>query len=75
MNIWTQFKSIIAGDPLLIGTVTAIDTDAQTSRIELLEGGQVTVRGTSVAVGAKAFIRGSLLESPAPNLPTVHVEL
>jgi len=74
INLWAQFKAILPGDPLLIGTVTALNNDG-TSRITLPGGAKLTVRGSGVALGSNAWIRAGKIESEAPTLPTVEIEI
>jgi hypothetical protein len=68
VNIWKRFKALIPDDPLLIAKVETIDTLRGTSSVLPLGGGHMVVRGTSVAVGNFAFVRGGAIEGPAPNL-------
>jgi hypothetical protein len=74
MNLFKRFLELVPGaDPLLVGTVTAVSTTTTTLRS--LAGGTVTVRGTGVAIGKKAFYRGGALAGEAPDLPTYEIEV
>ena len=74
MNLFKRFLELVPGaDPLLVGTVTAVG--ATTTTISTLAGGTVTVRGTGVAIGKKAFYRGGELAEEAPDLPTYELEV
>ena len=74
MNLFKRFLELVPGaDPLLVGTVTAVGTTATT--LNTLAGGTVTVRGTGVAIGKKAFYRGVELAGEAPDLPTYEIEV
>ncbi len=54
MNLFQRFLELVPGaDPLLVGTVTAVGTT--TTTLSALAGGTVTVRGTGIAIGKKAF--------------------
>jgi hypothetical protein len=74
INLWATFQKILPNDPLRIGEVTAINSDG-TSRITLSGGGKITARGTNVAVGSMAYVRGDLIEGEAPNLTVVEAEI
>ncbi|WP_429209658.1 hypothetical protein [Aeromonas veronii] len=74
MNLFKRFLDLVPGaDPLLVGTVTAVGT--MTTTLRALAGGTVTVRGTGVAIGKKAFYRGGELVGEAPDLPTYEIEV
>ncbi|MFM5738601.1 hypothetical protein ACET6T_07675 [Aeromonas veronii] len=74
MNLFKRFLELVPGaDPLLVGTVTAVGTT--TTTLSALAGGVVTVRGTGVAIGKKAFYRGGALAGEAPDLPTYEIEV
>jgi hypothetical protein len=69
MNLFKRFLDLVPGaDPLLVGTVAAVG--ATTTTLSTLAGSTVTVRGTGVAIGKKAFYRGGELAGEAPDLPT-----
>ncbi|HHQ4739696.1 TPA: hypothetical protein ACSP22_000900 [Aeromonas veronii] len=74
MNLFKRFLELVPGaDPLLVGTVTAVGTT--TTTLNTLAGGTVTVRGTGIAIGKKAFYRGGALAGEAPDLPTYEIEV
>lgn len=74
MNVWALFKSVVPDQPLLIGTVSAINDDG-TSVLTMLDGATLTVRGTSVAVGSKAYARAGVIEGEAPDLSFYEIEV
>lgn len=74
-NLWSAFQKLLPQSPLQIGTVQSIDDAAGTSMVELLGGGILTVRGTDVTVGSKAFTRAGIVEGQAPNLPFIEQEI
>ena len=53
INLWTRFRQLLPKTPLIIVTVTAINTDG-TSTVTTVGGGGMRVAGTSVAVDSKA---------------------
>ncbi|MFQ2400444.1 hypothetical protein [Aeromonas dhakensis] len=74
MNLFKRFLELVPGaDPLLVGTVTAIGST--TTTLDTLAGGTITVRGTGVAIGKKAFYRGGALAGESPDLPTYEIEV
>lgn len=74
MNLWRRFRDLLPADPLLIGTVAAHHADG-TSSITLPDGSLIRARGTSVAVGSSAYVRGGAVEGEAPALPVVVIEV
>lgn len=75
LNVWSAFQRLLPQNPVQVGTVRSIDSNAVTSTVELLGGGLLTVRGTGVPVDAKAFIKAGVIESQAPDLPTIEQEI
>ena len=75
-NILRKFIDLLPEqDQRNIGTVASINLTAGTSTLTTLSGGAVTVLGTSVAVGQKAFFKGGRIEGSAPNLPSYEIEV
>lgn len=72
-NPWSRWASLNPEPALWAGLVLAHVNGE--SRIELPGGAIVTARGTGVAVGQHAFVRGGVVEGPAPVLPQVQIEL
>lgn len=66
------FKEVFPDAPLLIGEVTA--SDGGLSTIELQDGGIVQVRGDATP-GQRVFVRDGVIESTAPTLPVVEIEI
>ncbi|MGL4715594.1 MAG: hypothetical protein ACRCWL_06740 [Aeromonas sp.] len=74
MNLFKRFLELVPGaDPLLVGTVQAVD-DTRTTLLTPA-GGTVIVRGVGVEVGKHAFYRGGELAGDAPDLPIFEVEV
>jgi len=69
-NLLKQLRSLLPEPPLLSGEVTAINGELRT--ITLPDGATITARGDA-AIGAKVFVRGSVIEGPAPVLPTIQI--
>ncbi len=72
INLWTRFRQLLPKTPLIIVTVTAINTDG-TSTVTTVGGGGMRVAGTSVAVDSKAYVKDGRIQGEAPNLP--HYEI
>lgn len=71
-NLFSLFKRLAAGSPLLAGDVISIDGDLAT--IELPDGARVQARGTA-SLGARVFVRAGVIESGAPALPLVLIDI
>lgn len=74
MNVWSQFKKLLPSQALLAGEVISHNADG-TSTVRLPDGAELNVRGTSVAVGAKAFVRGGEIVGEAPGLLVYEAEV
>jgi hypothetical protein len=66
------FKEVFPDAPLLIGDVIA--SDGGLSTVELQGGAIVQVRGDANP-GQRVFVRDGLIESTAPMLPVVEIEI
>ncbi|MCC4116340.1 hypothetical protein LLG90_13350 [Aromatoleum toluclasticum] len=68
---WNPYKRLVAllpGAPLLTGQVIAVHADGVT--IQLSDSAQLRVRGEA-AVGDHVYVRGGVIEGPAPALTGV----
>lgn len=74
MNLWRRFQELLPTDPLLVGEVLAHNADG-TSTLEAPDGAVYRARGQSVAVGNNAFVRGGVVQGPAPDLPAYEAEV
>jgi len=75
-NLFKRFLDLLPEtDRRGIGTVQSVNPSAGTTSLATLGGGSITVLGTGVAVGAKAFYKGGALEGEAPNLPSYEIEV
>lgn len=71
-NIYRTFLDLLPARDLQVGTVTAIANGVAT--VELPGGGVVRVRGDA-AVDDQVFIRDGLIESEAPILDVVLIDV
>ena len=67
-NAFRQLMDVLAEPRQNVGNVTAIVDGLRV--IELPGGATVRARGEA-AVGARVFVRGDVIEGPAPDLPVV----
>jgi hypothetical protein len=72
-NLWRQFKDLLPGDPLLIGTVAIRHADGSAT-VTLLDGGQLHVLGDGAA-GSRVFVQGGRVTGEAPDLPSIDIEI
>lgn len=75
VNPWKRFIGLLPGGTRLIGSVTAVHAAQGTSTLSLRNGSTVTVRGTSVPIGTKAFVVDGQITGPAPSLPQYDIEV
>lgn len=71
-NPIVQFQALLPARPLQVGTVVAVE--GETATVELAGGGRLQVRGKTI-MGARVFVRDSVIESAAPDLTYVSAEL
>jgi hypothetical protein len=71
-NLYKQFRDLIPEPPLLVGTVTSLQTGYAV--ITLPDGSEVNARGSAV-IGNKVFVRDGVIEGTAPNLSVVVIEI
>jgi len=74
VNVWSRFKDLLPGSPLIIVTVDSVNSDG-TSTVSTAAGGSMRVLGTSVAAAHKAFVKNNEIIDEAPNLPHSDVEI
>ncbi len=72
MNPYKRLLRLIPGQPLDAGQVTAITEDGVT--VQLVDGATIRARGEA-AVGAHVYVRGGVVEGPAPALIGVDQEI
>ena len=73
-NIYRALIDLLPQTPLMVATVQSVDING-TSTVEFSGGGTAVVRGTSIGVGGKCFVRNGLIEGAAPDLPLVEIEV
>ena len=71
-NIYRAFKAVFPDQPLQVGEVTAVDGGLAT--LTLPGGGVLQARGAA-EVGDQVFVRDGVIESEAPSLPVVVIEI
>ena len=68
MNPYKRLLALIPGQPLDAGQVVALTDSGVT--VQLVDGAQIHARGTAT-VGAHVYVRGGVIEGPAPALTGV----
>ncbi len=74
-NLYRALLELLPAQPLQVATVAAVNTANGTSTVTWPGGDVQTVRGTSVGVGDKAFVRGGVIEGAAPDLTLETIEV
>ena len=72
---WNQYKrlaGLVAGPRPDVGQVLSVESDGVI--IRLLAGQQIRARGTAT-VGDWVYVRGGVIEGPAPDLPGTTIEV
>ena len=70
-NLFTRFKKLLSGPPLLVGDVVA--ADGTTATVEEPGGGRSVARGEAT-LGDRVYFQGGVIQGPAPDLPIIFVE-
>jgi hypothetical protein len=71
-NLFRQFLDLIPDPALQVGTVASIANDIVS--ITMPGGGVLKARGEAT-VGQRVFVRGGVIEGPAPTLPVEIIEV
>lgn len=74
-NPFRALKDLLPDPTLAIGTVIAIHASEGASTVQYPGFVNQKVLGTSVPVGQKAFVRSNRIESTAPNLTSITIEV
>ena len=75
MNFYRALIDLLPQTPLMVAVVQSVDVSNGTSAVVFDGGGTAVVRGTSIGVGGKCFVRNGLIEGAAPDLPLVEIEV
>lgn len=73
-NAFNRFQTLLGKDSIDVVEITILNTNG-TSQATTLAGSTITIKGESVSVGQKAFIRGGEIVRQAPNLTPVQVSI
>lgn len=74
-KLWKSFFDLLPDEPRLIGDITA-NLGAGRYRVELISGGVIQVTANAdYAINDKVFIVGKVIESKAPNLTALVIEV
>lgn len=71
-NLFAQFKRLLPGQPLMVGTV--ISSGSGAVLVELPGGDRLTIRGEATP-GEQVFFRNGIVENTAPTLTVVFIEV
>lgn len=71
-NLYKAFLDLIPDPALQVGVVESVSNNIVT--LEMPGGGLLTARGTAT-VGQTVFVRGGVIEGPAPSLPVELIEV
>lgn len=75
VNLWARWKDLMPDDPLLVGTVMAIDEGANKTLVQFPGGSRTWVIGTATVSLGRVFVQGGKLAGDAPSLPLVTDEV
>ena len=74
-NVYRSLINLLPKTPLMVATVQSVDVSNGTSAVVFDGGGAAVVRGTSIGVNGKCFVRNGLIEGAAPDLSLVEIEV
>lgn len=67
-NPWADFSALFEVSPTWIGTVTQ-HVGSNYSDVQLINGGSLMrVKGQSIAIGQRCYIKDGEITGPAPNI-------
>jgi hypothetical protein len=72
-NLWREFRTLLPGSPLLLGTIDLQHSD-NTVTVRLLGGAVLRVTGSG-SVGSRVFIHDKKIIGPAPSLPLIDIDI
>lgn len=73
-NLYLALRELLPEAPLLVATVMSINPDS-TSTVQYPGGNTQRVRGTDAAVASHVFVRNGIIETTAPALPALTIEV
>lgn len=74
-GIWKKFIDLLPSSPRYIGTIVTVDGDGMFT-VQLLGGGLIQARGAeSYKISDRVFLVDKKIESKAPNLPGITIEV
>ena len=73
-NLYRYLQELLPQPAVQIATVMAVNAD-NTSTVEFPDGSRISARGTSVAIGAPAFVRNGIVEGLAPSMTATVIEI
>lgn len=71
-NPYSRLTQLLAGPPLDVGEVLSVEDDGVI--VALISGAQIRARGAAT-VGAWVYVRGGIVEGPAPALSGTVIEV
>lgn len=71
-NLYKRLRNLFPGDPLLVGTVSEV----QTGRVivTLPDGSTTPARGEAT-IGQHVYVKGGAIEGLAPSLSVIEIEI
>ena len=73
-NLFRALQELLPPAPLLVATVVSVNPDS-TSTVQYLGGNTQRVRGTDAAVASQVFVRNGMIETAAPALTALTIEV
>lgn len=74
-KLWRSFFDLLPSEPRLVGTITA-NLGSSRYRVQLVGGGVIQVTANAeYAISDKVFVVGRVIESKAPNLTAIIIEV
>lgn len=71
-NVLTQLKEILGTAPLQVGEV--VEVTGSEVKVELPGGAVLSVRGVATE-GDMVFVRGNVIEGPAPSISVTPIDI
>lgn len=70
-NLYRMFKDLLPEEPLLVGDIVSVQEGGK--YIQLPTGGLILARGIG-NLGERVFVRGGVIEGPAPIFTVEEIE-